>query len=315
MPVVAYITCALVWSTTWFAIRVCIGPGGYPTFISAALRFTLASLILAVVLLAGAGHPRPTRREALWIALAGLINAAGYALVYRAEEDVAGGLAAVLYGTMPLMTAFIAAATRTERLRASTAVGALVGLAGIVVIFWDRLSVSSNQALGVVLVLISVACASSYSVLLKRKAAAVNPLASTAVFFPGTAAGLWLLTLVAERRAPPWPPPFAPSLALVYLTVMGSVVTFAAYFYLVGKVRLATVSTLVFIEPVFALAVDAFFEHQARTRPTTYLGAAITVGGVLVSILLGRRGTARQAVEPARVETPSGASVRARTGG
>jgi hypothetical protein len=39
------------------------------------------------------------------------------------------------------------------------------------------------------------------------------------------------------------------------------------------------------------------------------------VGGVLVSILLGRRGTARQAVEPARVETPSGASVRARTGG
>jgi len=310
VAVVAYLTCAPVWSTTWFAIRVCIGTGGYPTFISAALRFTLASVLLGVALLAGVGHPRPSRREALWIGLAGLINAAGYALVYRAEQEVAGGLAAVLYGTMPLMTGFIAAATHTERLRASTAAGAVVGLAGIVVIFWDRLSVSAEQALGVALVLVSVACASSYSVLLKRKAAAVNPFASTAVFFPGTAAGLWLLTLVAERRAPPWPPPAAPTLALLYLTVMGSVVTFAAYFYLVGKVRLATVSTLALVEPVFALVVDALFEHQARPRPTTYVGAAITVSGVLVSILLGRREPAAAAAAVA----PSGTPRRARTG-
>ena len=34
------IVCALVWGTTWCAIRVCIGPGGYPPFLSTALRFT-----------------------------------------------------------------------------------------------------------------------------------------------------------------------------------------------------------------------------------------------------------------------------------
>ena len=113
MAVIAYIICALVWGTTWYAIRVCIGPGGYPTYISAALRFTLAALILGAALLAGLGKPRPSARTAAWIVAAGLLNAAGYALVYRAEQDVSGGVAAVLFGTMPLITAFIAGATGT----------------------------------------------------------------------------------------------------------------------------------------------------------------------------------------------------------
>ena len=297
MAVVAYLACALVWSTTWYAIRVCIGPGGYPTYGSAALRFTLAAAMLAIATLAGWGRPLASRRQARWVAVAGLLNAAGYALVYRAEQDLSGGLAAVLYGVMPLITAVLATITRTERARPSTVAGALVGLAGIAVIFWDRLGVSSGQGLGVVLVLLSVTAASSYSVILKRKAADLHPVASTAIFFPVTAAALWLLALALERQAPPWPPPFAPTMALVYLAVFGSVITFAAYFYLVSHVRLATVATLVLVEPVLALVVDALFEHRVRLDPLAYVGAGITVGGVLTTVVFGAgRGPAQPAV-------------------
>jgi drug/metabolite transporter (DMT)-like permease len=300
---VAYLACALVWGTTWYAIRVCIGPDGYPTYLSAALRFTLAALVMAGLLLAGFGRPLPSRRKAGWVVVAGLLNSVGYALVYRAEQDISGGLAAVLYGTMPLITALLAAATRTERLRPSTVAGALTGVAGITVIFWERLTVSAGQAVAVVLVLLSVTLASTYSVLLKRQAADLNPLASIAVFFPSTGLGLWLLTLAVERQLPPWPPPAAPSIALVYLALFGSVVTFGAYFYLVGHVRLATLTTLVFLEPVFALIVDALFEHRVRLEPLTYVGSGITVGGVLVMVFLGRPGLREPKTAPSRDST------------
>jgi drug/metabolite transporter (DMT)-like permease len=299
VAVVAYAACALVWGTTWYAIRVCIGPGGYPSFLSAALRFTIAAAVLAAALALGLGKPRPRRRAVAWLAVCGVLNAAGYALVYRAEEEVAGGVAAVLYGTMPLVTAAIARVTGTERLRPSAIAGALLGLAGIAVIFRDRMSVSAGQGLAVALILGSVACASTFTVLLKRHASASSPLANTAAFFPATAAALWLLAAAVERRPLPSPLPFAPTAPLLYLALFGSVVTFGAYFYLVRHVSLATVTTLVLVEPVIALGVDALFEQRARASALTYVGAAITASGVLVAIAFGER------AKPAVVE-PSG---------
>lgn len=289
MVLVAYLARALTWGTTWYAIRVCIGPGGYPPFLSAALRFTVAAVILAVAIALGLGQPRPRGRAVAWLGAAGLLNAVGYALVYRAEQDIAGGVAAVLYGTMPLVTAAIAAVTGTERLRASAVAGALVGVAGIAIIFWDRMAVSAGQAVGVLLVLGSVACASTFSVILKRHASASSPFANTAVFLPTTAAGLWALTAALERRPLPLPLPIAPTAALLYLAVFGSVVTFSAYFYLVRHVRLATVTTLVLVEPVVALFVDALFERRATASSLTYVGAAVTLSGILVTILIGER--------------------------
>ncbi len=66
-------------------------------------------------------------------------------------------------------------------------------------------------------------------------------------------------------------------------------VTFGAYFYLVKRMRLATVTTLVLVEPVVALFVDALFEHRASVGPLTYAGAALTLSGVLVTIRFGER--------------------------
>ena len=292
MAALAYVVCALVWGTTWYAIRVCIGPGGYPSFLSAALRFTVAAAILAGALALGFGKPRPRGRVVRWLALCGLLNAAGYALVYRAEEEVAGGVAAVLYGTMPLMTAAIARLTGTERLRPSAIAGALAALAGIAVIFRDRMSVSAGQGTAVMLILGSVACASTFTVFVKRHASGSSPLANTAVFFPATAAVLWLLSAAVERRPVPSPLPLAPTGALLYLAVFGSVVTFGAYFYLVRHVSLATVTTLVLVEPVIALLVDALFEDRVRASTLTYVGAAITASGVLVAIAFAERGKA-----------------------
>ena len=103
--VIAYLVCALIWGTTWFAIRVCIGPGGYPTMPAAAIRFGIAALIL--IPMAWRARPWPTGRAWMWLVIAGVLDAVGYALVYLGEERVPGGLAAVLFGTQPLILALL----------------------------------------------------------------------------------------------------------------------------------------------------------------------------------------------------------------
>ena len=76
MTAVFYLLCAFIWGTTWFAIRASIGVGGYPTYAAAALRFTLAAVILGGLWRAGLARPGPrTRREVAWLVVAGLLNA------------------------------------------------------------------------------------------------------------------------------------------------------------------------------------------------------------------------------------------------
>jgi drug/metabolite transporter (DMT)-like permease len=123
-----------------------------------------------------------------------------------------------------------------------------------------------------------------YNVVLKRHATGQHPMATNAVFLGTTAVAMSLFALVAEGRPPPWPLPVAPTLAVLYLAVVGSVVAFAAYFYLLQRVRLMTSSTLVLLPPIVALVVDAIWEAQ-KIAPLTYVGAGVTLAGVGMNLL------------------------------
>ena len=290
--VIAYLACALIWGTTYFAIRVCIGPGAYPTYLAAALRFVIAAAILGALVVVGVARPGPRGGPAwAWLVAAGLLNFGGYALMYTAEESIPGALGAVIYGTAPLMTAVLAALTGIEKPTRAAIAGALVAFAGIALISWERLQVSSSQAAGVVMVLVSVLLSCAYNVVLKRHATGQHPMATNAVFLGTTAVAMSVFALAVEHEPPPWPLPVAPTVAVLYLAVVGSVIAFASYFYLLQRVRLMTSSTLVLLPPIVALVVDAIWEAQ-KIAPLTYVGASVTLAGVGMNLLLGRTGGA-----------------------
>lgn len=283
--VVAYVVCAVVWGTTWYAIRVSIGDDGYPTIVAAALRFTVATALVVPLVLLGVARPGPRgRRQWSWLCLAGVLNALGYALVYIGEESLSGGLTAVLFGTEPLMAAILVTLTRTEKVARTDVAGALVSLAGIAIIFWDRLELSADQGTAVGVVLLAVLVSTTYTLIVKRHAQGVHPLASAGVFITITTITLWIAALVTWQYIP-WPPPLRPTAALVYLGVFGSVVTFSAYFYLLARVSVMTVMTMVFVVPLIALIVDLVWEPEARFLARTWVGIAVTLGGVLVGLV------------------------------
>jgi len=281
--VAAYLACALIWGTTWFAIRVSIT--AYPTFVALALRFALAAVILLP--LAARARPWPRGRVWGWLVLAGVLDAAGYLLVYLGEERVPGAVAAVVYGTQPLILAVLLTAVRIERLTRRHVIGATISIAGVIVLFLDRLSVSPHQAVGVALVLGSVLVATLYSMIMKQKATGQNGLIATTIFLTVTAIVLGAVALAAGD-AIPWPLPVRPTLALLYLAVVGSVIAFLLYFWLLERAGLLVTSTLVFVFPLVAIATDALFEHELPLSARAYLGAAITLSGLAVSLLRRR---------------------------
>jgi drug/metabolite transporter (DMT)-like permease len=225
----------------------------------------------------------------MWLMVAGLLNGTGYALVYVGEESVPGAFAAILFGTLPLVTALLAVITKTERVSVAQVVGSLTSLAGIGVIFWDRLSVSMEQATGVALLCGGVLVSAFYSLILKREAGSMHALRSTVWFLSVTAILLWVIALAIGKAELPWPPPTNPSLALLYLAIFGSVLTFGSYLYLLQRVSLMTTTTLVFIQPLIALTVDYMWEADANLSLNSYLGAGVTMSGVVLSLLWRRR--------------------------
>jgi drug/metabolite transporter (DMT)-like permease len=289
----AYVACALIWGTTWYAIRVCIGATGYPTLVALALRFAIAAAILVPIALRA--RPWPRGRAWLPFVAAGVLDACAYLLVYIAEERVSGGVAAVLYGTQPLVLALLLGATRIESVTRAHVVGAFVSLGGVAILFADRLDVSPAQAVGVALVLGSVVVATSYSMIMKtrgqstgrpegdRHGGSVPNVVATAIFLAITAVVLGAIALVSGEPMP-WPPPAMPTAALLYLAVVGSVVAFLCYFWLLDRTSLKVTSTLVFLFPLVALATDALFERTITLGARAYAGAAITLAGLAVSL-------------------------------
>ena len=286
--VLAYVSCALIWGTTWYVIRVCIAPGGYPTFESLALRFGIA----AIVLLPFAIRCRPWPVDARtwrWLILAGVLDAAGYTMVYIGENQLSGGVAAVIYGTHPLILALLLLITRHGKVSRYDLIGALIAITGVGVIFYDRMTVSWAQAIGMLLVFGSVIISTTYLMIMKRHAGSTHAVVATTIFVGVTAIVLTGVVFVHGAHALPSPLPLRPTLALLYLAIFGSVIAFAAYFWLLSHASLATSSTLVFVFPIVAVIIDAIWETRTRLAGPAYVGVAITLAGLGVSLFRRQR--------------------------
>lgn len=282
----AYIMCAIIWGTTWFAIRVCIGPGGYSTYAAAAWRFTLSSIVLGTIwLFISKKIKQPTFSEFKWITIAGVLSGIAYGLLYASEEHISGGLAAVISATSPLMAALLAMRMKLESPRKATIIGSIVAIAGIALVFHDRMQVSVTQASAVGVLLINSILNSSSNVLMKRHGKHVVALASNTIFFAAAALLLWCMSLSTHGSPFPLPLPMVPTIALLYLTVFGTLIAFAGFFYLLKHTRLSTAVTLSFVTPMIALIVDAFFEKHNALTSQTYLGVAVVLVGVIISVV------------------------------
>jgi drug/metabolite transporter (DMT)-like permease len=281
MVAALYALICLIWGSTWLFIKV--GLVGVPPFLAAGLRFLISAGLVGAILLARGGPLRLTRDDKICILSLGvLVFWLDYAAVYWAELYISSGLTAVLFSTMPLMTALLSAFwMRSETLTARKVAGILIGVGGTGLLFWPEERLGVMQALGMLSTLAGSLCAAVNLVMLKRYAKHSDP---TVLNFFGMAIGavaLLAMSAALERRAPvTWTR--ANVVALVYLAVFGSVVAFSAYYYLIKRLDATIVSLTTLIIPIVALVLGRMFLNETVT-PMAVAGIVTILAGIGVA--------------------------------
>ncbi|MGV9210379.1 EamA family transporter [Micromonospora sp. RB23] len=298
----ALIVVYLLWGSTYLAIRITVET--VPPLLSAALRFAVAGLVLAVVLRLrrGPGTLRVGRRQLGSAALVGvLLLAGGNGLVVLAESGPPGvalpsGVAALLVATVPLLVVLLRSATG-DRPPLWTFAGVTVGFVGLVLLVLPAGSAKAVPLVGALTVVAGAAAWSVGSFLSGRIRMPADPFVATV--YEMTAGALALAVVAAGRGELRDFHPSAVSarswLALGYLMVAGSLVAFTAYVWLLQNAPISLVSTYAYVNPAVAVALGALLVAEPIT-PQVLIGGAVIVAGVALVVSTER--PRRKAAEP-----------------
>jgi drug/metabolite transporter (DMT)-like permease len=293
-PLYLFAMCVGIWGSTWIAITYQLGSVAPEA--SVFYRFLLAAGILFAFCRWKGLSLRFGLRQHLALAAQGtFMFSLSYMFVYHAEALVVSGLVAVGFSASPLLNMLgvrLAFGTPISRRVAS---GALLGIAGIVLVFWPEigtLSADAGVGRGVLYTSLGVLASAAGSVIASRNGKRGVPV------WQGLALGMLygaacslIITLAAGKPLGfEWSASYAAS--LVYLSLFGSVIAFAGYLTLLERIGPARAAYIGVMVPIVALVISALFEDYAW-RPQTWLGIALSMAGNVV--ILRRSGVALDA--------------------
>lgn len=285
----AFAALYLIWGSTYLGILFAIQ--SIPPFLMAGVRFFLAGMIMfAIARFQGAPKPDPaTWRDALIIG--GCLLLFGNGGVTVAEKWVPTGLAALLVATVPIYIALLGWITgAAPRPTPLVWLGLIGGFAGVGLLVRSALTHSSDSpthhlALGISILLFGSLVWSAGSLYSRRARNAPSPfLAAGQQMLCGGA--LLILAGIGFREYRGFDPRQITGLsaiAFVYLVVIGALVGFPAYIFLLRHCDPAKVATYAYINPVVAVLLGTAFAGESLTM-RTLLGAGLIIGSVAVVI-------------------------------
>jgi drug/metabolite transporter (DMT)-like permease len=287
--VIAFVGLCAIWGSTWLAIKV--GLRDLPPISFAGIRFAIAAVILyAIVLARGLRLPWAARdwRLLLWTGV--LSITVNYALVFWAELHISSGLAAVLNATIPLFGLPLAhRALAAEPMTGSKVWGVVLGVLGLAIVFGSELGGNGPLAAWASAgVLVASLAGAQAGVLIKSKGTHIDPavLAGVQMAFGSVPLLVGGAALEGNPLLFHWTPVAFASLA--YLTVVGSVIAFLAYYWLIRNIEVTRVLLIPLITPLVAVGLGVVFLGEHVGWGTAVGGAAI-LGGVGMAVWNGGR--------------------------
>ena len=292
---IAWLTLCVVWSSTWFAIKV--GLRDLPPISFVAIRFIVAIVVLLAV---SGGRVRlfPTRRfDYAILAFTGILMfGLNYTLLFWGELYVSSGLAAVLQATIPIFGMIFAHwILPDEPLRLQKLTGALIALGGVALICARLLSFSGLLAFwGGIGISLGGAGAAFSNVLLKKRALQLAPAMLAAWQMIFGVAPLLILGLVVDGNPVHFHWTSTAIFCLLYLAVIGSALTFLLLYWLLPRMSVTNLQTISLITPPGAVMLGWLLGHEAFPV-WSLLGAAFVLAGVW---MIFRRTKERRPTEP-----------------
>jgi drug/metabolite transporter (DMT)-like permease len=272
-----YALIVVIWSSTWVAIK--FGLEETPPLLGAGIRFCLAGLVLLAVTRLRRRSLRTDRRLALVLAV--FPFAICYALVYWAEQYIPSGLAAVLFGAMPLYVAVISIyALRDEPVSGWTFAGIGVAIGGLVLAFGESMDLGTEErALAGAIAGVSAPLAAAIgNVSIKRRGGGLDAVVLNGWgMFAGGVLLLAVSPLSEDWGSAQWTAQAAG--AIGYLALVGSALPFVVLTILLRHLTAVEMSYVPLMIPFGALALGAATYDEPLTA-TSLAGAALVALGL-----------------------------------
>lgn len=301
---IAYLLVCTVWGSTYLAIR--IGVADLPPLLFAGVRFVIAGLLLAGIVLAMGDRLPRSLRDWKVNAVAGILMLlGGNAVVVWAEQHVESGAASVYVAAVPLWAAFFDAlwpggtTVFTWRVGVGLALGFLGSalLAGVTP--GELLSTDLSGPIALTLASASWALGTVYS---KRNPTETSPYAASAAQMLAGGVAISAIGLALGETGE-WSWSASGIGALAYLIVFGSIVGFTSYAYALRHASATVVGTYAYVNPVVAVLLGWLILHEAIT-PRTIAAMALILGAVLMIQLAPGAHGKREAVPERSGATP-----------
>ena len=283
-----------IWGSTYLAIK--FGIESFPPFLMAGFRFTAAGIILYIVM-RSLGAPNPNKKQWLGASAVGiLLPALGNGTVCYVQQTVSSSVAALSIATAPIWMA-IFSSLWGHKITAQEWLGIAVGFAGIAILNFSFLnhggSLNAHAAHGKLLsalLLIFAAASWSFGSVWSKQLAMPSGLMGAACQM---LVGGMALNIFSVFYGETWPARITEKSwgAMLFLIVLGSLVAYSAYQYLLKTVRPLVASSNTFVNPVVAFAAGVWFAGETVTMTEYVALAVILVGVFLVLSVSGEENT------------------------
>jgi drug/metabolite transporter (DMT)-like permease len=257
-----YAITVLVWGSTWLAIEFQLGV--VEPEVSIFYRYALAAAVLFLWCKYRNLSLLFNVKNHLWFALLGLfLFCLNYILTYRAQVHITSALAAIIFSSMLWMNIVLARLLFGVRSTGRVIVGALLGIAGIVIIFApgvEAVTLSDTMFFGMLLALGGALSASSGNMVSQAAQKRALPVVQSNAWGMLYGALITGAVAVASGHEFNFDATFTYIASLAYLAIFGSVIAFGAYLTLLGRIGAHRAGYATVMFPVVALLLSAVFE-------------------------------------------------------
>lgn len=268
MLYLVYVCVLLIWATTPLAIK--IGAATSTPLAALSLRILLAFFIGAAIATLSGRFGLKLRAHWRHYLAASLGIFPNFILVYYATETIPSGLVSVMFATSPFVTAVLARPVLGENmLEPHQVVGLLVAIAGLILIFFEQLQIGTDGFIGIVFMLASSLLFSVSNVWVKYlgRDVDIDPVEQTLGAMAFALPGITLCWYFSADTAMAMPSEEG-LLAIIYLSLFGSLVGFVAYYYLLRHMALSLVMLIPMASPGLALILGVVIVREHVSHGT-----------------------------------------------
>ena len=286
MNTLLYLVVLLAWGSSWFAISYQLGD--VAPQVSIVWRFLLASIILfAWCYLRGLKLSFPWRDHLSWLLLGFFLFCVNYICAYFGTFYLASGLVCLIFSTLTLFTVFNGFVFFKKPIRLPILIGAVVGIAGLSVIFSNEISstdwsLESGVVKGFLWMLLATFFASIGMLLSGQFQARKMPLVQSNAFSMLYGSLILVFYIAVSDVSFSFNTSYSYVISLVYLALIASVIGFGVYLKLVGNIGADKASYVNIFTPTIALLLSTLFENYEWSWVGLIGVLLIIIGNIIV---------------------------------